>query len=988
MAFKEIDNKKKIPEMEQEVIEFWREDNTFQKSLDIRRDADLYSFYDGPPFATGTMHYGHIVGSVMKDTVPRYWTMRGFRVPRVWGWDCHGLPIENIAEKELGVKRKKEIEEMGVDKFNQTCRSKVDEYVKEWEKDVERLGRWADMKNAYRTMDPDFMETIWWVFKQLYEKDLIYEGYRSMHICPRCETTLSQSEVAEGYQTVKDLSVTAKFKLKDQDNTYVLAWTTTPWTLIGNVALAVGENIDYVKIKLIDSDDVLIIAKARLADMVEGEYEELEQLKGSDLVGLAYEPLFDDYASKDIENKENGWKIYAADFVTTEDGTGVVHIAPAFGEDDMNLGQKYSLPFVQHVGMDGMIKDEVAKFGGLDAKPKEDPQSTDVAIMKDLHERGVLFKKAKYEHSYPHCWRCDTPLLNYATSSWFVAVTKIKDQLLENAKPINWVPPYIKEGRFGNWLESAHDWSISRQRYWASVIPIWKCECGQMKVVGSIDELEKLSGKRVDDLHKDIVDEVSFPCDKCDKTMERIPDVLDCWFESGSMPYAQMHYPFDNEELFENGFPAKYIGEGIDQTTKWFFYLHVISTAIKESRAFDNVIVNGIVLAEDGKKMSKRLQNYPDPRHIFDKHGADPLRYYLLSSPVVAAENFNFMEKDVEEAARGIFRMLWNTYSFFVMYANIDNFEPKDGWSSDNLLDKWIMSELNILTREVNEKMEAYELNKATRLFPKFVDNLSNWYVRRSRRRFWKSESDTDKESAYQTLYVVLLHLSKLMAPFTPFMTETIFMNLTNKEKGSVHLQDYPVVDEKLIDEKLSEQMDLVRTIVEKGLAERAKEKIKVRQPLAKIFVESKNVIEDNELLELIKDELNVKEVVFENEGLLVDERENLIVDEHGDGILLGIEVKFDTNITPELKLEGLAREIVRHIQQARKEADFNVDDRIEVSYSTSEDMIAKAFADHQEYIMKETLAEKLEQDGDGDYEFTKEADVEKMPFTIKLKRL
>ncbi|MFA4930989.1 MAG: isoleucine--tRNA ligase [Patescibacteria group bacterium] len=974
MPFLEIDNQKKLPELEQEVLEFWRQDKTFEKSLDIRKKAELYSFYDGPPFATGTMHYGHIVGSVMKDIVPRYWTMRGFLVPRVWGWDCHGLPIENIAEKELGVKRKKEIEAMGVDKFNQTCRSKVMEYVKEWEKDVERLGRWADMENAYRTMDPEFMETIWWVFKQLYDQGLIYEGYRSMHICPRCETTLSQSEVAEGYQEVKDLSVTAKFKLKDEDNTYVLAWTTTPWTLLGNVALAVGADIDYVKIRLKDSDENLILAKDRVADMVTAEYEELDQMKGKDLVGKAYEPLFDDYAKLDMANKENGWKIYAAGFVTTEDGTGVVHIAPAFGEDDMILGQENNLPFVQHVGMDGVIKDEVAKFAGQDVKPKEDPTATDVMIMKDLQERGVLFKKEKYAHSYPHCWRCDTPLLNYATSSWFVAVTKLKEKLLANAAPINWIPQYIKEGRFGNWLEGARDWSISRQRYWASVIPIWRCECGELKVVGSIEELYQLSGEKVDDLHKDVVDKITFPCEKCKKTMGRIPDVLDCWFESGSMPYAQMHYPFDNEELFKAGFPAKYIGEGIDQTSKWFFYLHVIATALKDSRAFDNVIVNGIVLAEDGKKMSKRLQNYPDPRHIFEKYGADPLRFYLLSSPVVAAENFNFMEKDVAEAARGIFRMLWNTYSFFVMYANIDNFTPSDNWRSDNLLDRWIMSELNILTKEVNERLEAYELNKATRLFPKFVDNLSNWYVRRSRRRFWKSESDTDKQSAYQTLYVVLVQLTKLMAPFTPFMTETIFMNLTNKEKGSVHLQDYPLVNEKLIDEKLSADMAFVRQAVEMGLSARAKAGIKVRQPLNKMVIKSVAKIEDEQLFDLIKDEVNVKEI-----ELVILE----VMDNDAD-----MDVELDINITDELKIEGMARDIVRHIQQARKEAGFNVDDRIVILYETQVEEIKQAFVAHAEYIAHEVLAERMVTEDDEEYEFTKEADVEKMPLVIKLKRV
>jgi len=971
MTFKKIDNQQKLPEMEKEVLDFWRKDNTFQKSLDIRQEAKLYSFYDGPPFATGTMHYGHIVGSVMKDCVPRYWTMRGYRVPRIWGWDCHGLPIENIAEKELGIKRKKEIEEMGVDKFNDTCRSKVLEFVSEWEKDVERLGRWADMKNAYRTMDPDYMETIWWVFKQLYEKGLVYQAYRSMHICPRCETTLSQSEVAEGYQMVKDLSVTAKFKVLDEDKTYLLAWTTTPWTLLGNVALAVGADIDYVKIKIKGTDEILILAKERLEAMVKDEYEILDEMKGSDLAGLSYQPLFNDYAQTAITNRENGWKVYTADFVTTEDGTGIVHIAPAFGEDDMNLGNEYSLPFVQHVGLDGVIKNEVAKFGGMDVKPKEDPQSTDIAIMKDLHERGVLFSKEKYEHSYPHCWRCDTPLLNYATSSWFIAVTKIREDLIKNAKAINWIPSYIKEGRFGNWLESARDWSISRQRYWASVIPIWECECGEMKVIGSIAELEELSGRKVDDLHKDKIDSITFPCEKCQKTMKRIPDVMDCWFESGSMPYAQQHYPFENKEELDKGFPAQYIGEGIDQTSKWFYYLHVISSAIKNSHAFENVIVNGIILAEDGKKMSKRLRNYPDPNYIFDKYGSDPLRYYLLKSGAVAAENMNFSENEVEEISRGLFRMLWNSFTFFNTYAAIDDWRPLSNWQATNLLDKWMLSELNLLIKEINEKMEAYELNKAVRPLQKFVDNLSNWYIRRSRRRFWKGDSDNDKNDAYQTLYTILLELSKLMAPFTPFIAEKIYRNLTG-EGDSVHLQDYPQCEEKLIDEKLSSQMDQVRKVIEMGLHERAVSGIKVRQPLKQVQIESAHFADlDMYLKKLIEEELNVKEVIIEENRSLE----------------AGLMVKLDTDITPELKSEGLAREVVRFIQESRKKAGFEIDDRIAADL-TSTGNILQAVTAHRDYIAAEVLADKLMDNMENNWDYEGAGQIEGEEIQIKLKRL
>jgi len=604
--FKKVDPKQNFAQMEEEILKFWDEQKIFEKSLEIRENSKPYSFYDGPPFATGTPHYGHIVASLMKDTVPRYWTMKGRYVERKWGWDCHGLPIENIAEKELGITRKKEIEEMGVEKFNEFCRSKVLGYVSEWEKVVRRLGRWADMKNSYKTMDLSFMESVWWVFKELWDKGLIYEGYRSMLICPRCETTLSQSETAEGYKDIKDLSVIAKFELEDEPGTFVLAWTTTPWTLIGNVALAVGENIDYAKVRYNDEKgnaQYFILAKSiyeikkdeifpSFKELKEKEVpptpsEIIEEFKGKDLIGKKYKPLFDYYFKDDnLKNKENGWKIYAGDFVTTEDGTGVVHIAPAFGEDDLQLGKKYKLPFIQHVGMDGIIKEYAGEFAGMNVKPSDDVQKTDVEIIKYLAKNNLLFAKDKYEHSYPHCWRCETPLINFATSSWFVSVEKIKDKMLECAKDISWTPKHIKKGRFGNWLEGARDWSISRQRYWASVMPIWKCEkCGQIKVFGSVKELEDLSGEKITDIHKHIVDKITFPCDRCNDVMKRIPDVLDTWFDSGSMPYAQAHYPFENKDKFEKSFPAEFIAEGIDQTRCWFYYLHVIASGIKENQA-------------------------------------------------------------------------------------------------------------------------------------------------------------------------------------------------------------------------------------------------------------------------------------------------------------------------------------------------------------------------------------------------------------------
>jgi isoleucyl-tRNA synthetase len=853
---------------------------------------------------------------------------------------------------------------------------------------MKRFGRWADMEGSYRTMDLDFMESVWWVFKELWDKNLIYEGYRSMLICPRCETTLSQSEVAEGYKDIKDLSVTIKLELEDEPGTFILAWTTTPWTLIGNVALAIGKNIDYVKILYNDENgnaQYFILAKAiyeikkselfpsvkelKTKEVPPTPSEIMKEFKGKDLIGKKYKPLFDYYAKDEsLKDRGNGWQVYGADFVTTEEGTGVVHIAPAFGEDDLNLGKEKNLPFIQHLGMDGIIKKEAGEFAGLSVKPKDDCQKTDVEIIKYLAKKNLLFAKEKYEHSYPHCWRCETPLINYATSSWFVSITKIKEKILKLSEGINWTPKHIKEGRFGNWLEGARDWSISRQRYWASVMPIWKCEkCQKIKVIGSVKELEDLSGEKIADIHKHRVDKITFQCADCEATMKRIPDVLDTWFDSGSMPYAQMHYPFENKEKFEAGFPAEFIAEGIDQTRCWFYYLHVIASGIKDSAAFKNVIVNGIVLAEDGKKMSKRLKNYPDPEAIFQKYGADALRFYLLSSPVMSAENLNFKETEVAELVRGIFRMLWNSYSFFILYAQIDKWEPKkEALGPVNLLDRWILSELNLLIQEINKGMENYDLNRTIRLFPKFIDNLSNWYIRRSRKRFWKSEDDVDKENAYQTLYTVLVELSKLMAPFTPFIAEEIYKNMTDEE--SVHLADFPKADEKLIDEKLNKNMSDLREIISIGLQERAKNGIKVRQPLAKVILGQKyaNVFDEfinkTEWSYILTEELNVK------------------------GASLGTEVELvglDTEITADLKLEGQAREIIRFIQEMRKEAGYEVDNRIQIGYKGGKDVFAKFGS----IIAKEALATEFKNELFAEPDLQKSFKVDKEEIMITIKR-
>ncbi|MDD4902079.1 MAG: class I tRNA ligase family protein [Patescibacteria group bacterium] len=1171
--------------MEEEVLAFWEKNKIFEKSVQKDAPRGEYVFYDGPPFATGTPHYGHLVASLMKDVVPRFWTMNGYHIPRRWGWDCHGLPIENIVEKELGTKSKKEImETIGVEKFNALCRSKVLSYADEWEKIVKRLGRWVDMDRPYRTMDLSYMESIWWAFKQLWDNDLVYKDYRSMYICPRCETTLSQSEVAEGYKDVKDLSVTAKFELVDeaastdasasQAQTFVLAWTTTPWTLPGNVALAVGKEIDYIELQITNDKlqiEKYILAKERAIKIFEGkEYKIIKEFKGEKLIGKKYKPLFDYYAKDEkLVNRDNGWKIYHGDFVTTEDGTGVVHIAPAFGEDDMILGREYNLPFIQHVAMDGTFKPEMGEFAGLHVKPKDDVQATDVAIIKYLAAKNLLFSKEKFEHSYPHCWRCETPLINYATSSWFVKITQMKPRMLELAEAINWSPEHIKKGRFGNWLEGARDWSISRQRFWASVLPIWECQCGAKKVLGSLEELyqaadgqltklilirhgeaesnaagvitalkednhltekgktqvastiekltkeiagqekkivayaspvtrtretaelicqslgidfeivdslreinlgawenkdrkelaahdkirqkylaatpeevmdircggtgetqtevgermyqwllpvlEKNKGKTIliishsdpiddlisilrgrskhesglslygpdhtrksefkivyvnnaakkeIDLHKDSVDKIILKCDICGEKMKRVPDVLDTWFDSGSMPYAQMHYPFENKERFEQNFPAEFIAEGVDQTRAWFYYLHVMATGIKNNFAYKNVIVNGIVLAEDGKKMSKRLQNYPDPTELFAKYGADALRYYLLTSPVMTAENLNFSEKGVSDCLRKVNMILWNVYKFYEMYAGApllskegsgggSDFEPK------NVLDKWIIARLNQLVAEVSEGMKKYDLPSATRPIALFIDDFSTWYLRRSRDRFKNNESPlerggasdserrgvlSDGDSALATTRLVLTDLAKVMAPFTPFIAEELWQKVTGNNfadpEMSVHLEEWPSAP--LLSKEgmgVVADMALARKVVELGLAKRDEAGIKVRQPLTELRI--KNYELRNEYVELIKDELNVKKVTSTV----------------GEGDL---SVELDTAMTPELIAEGLKRELVRFINAERKNTKLTINDRIALTIATESEAVKNALKMFAKDLKKDVLAEKI----------------------------
>ncbi len=1011
-SFAPVDPKQSVDERERAVQAFWEDNAIFEKSVAARADAPEYAFYDGPPFATGLPHYGHMVGQTLKDVVPRYQTMRGKRVKRVWGWDCHGLPIENIVEKEMGSQAKKDIEALGVAKFNAMCRSKVLAYADAWEEIIPRIGRWVDMKKPYRTMDRDYMESVWWVFKRLWDKGLVYESYRAMHICPRCETTLSQSEVSEGYKEVKDLSVVAQFAVRagqtitgtdgtwtTDAQTFILAWTTTPWTLPGNVALAVGAEIAYVVVEMTTPEtrffvvvsqayyernealfDAVVAPRDGDCDAPHGTHRVVQHCTGADLAGLTYAPLYDAYARDEkLENRANGWQVYTADFVTTDEGTGVVHIAPAFGEDDMALGKEKHLPFVQHVGMDGVIKDAVgAPLAGLAVKPKDDVQATDVAVIKDLARRGRLFHKEKYAHNYPHCWRCDTPLLNYATSSWFVAVTKIKDKLLDNARHITWSPAHLKKGRFGKWLHGARDWSISRQRFWASVIPVWVCDaCGAQEVFGAVADLEARSGRTVDDLHKHVVDTVTFACaaDGCDGTMRRVPDVLDTWFDSGAMPYAQEHYPFAHDGAFVNKYPADFIAEGVDQTRAWFYYLHVLAGALEvggpqhdqSTHAFCNVIVNGTVLAEDGRKMSKSLQNYPDPMLMVQRYGADALRLYLLRSPVVAAEDLRFSERALAELARGFFRMVRQSYSFFVMYASVDGWRPRafDALpQTEHYLDRWIVARLQQCVGTMRTALDAYDVRTAARAPQEFVDDLSNWYIRRSRKRFWKSEDDDDKAAAYATLHYVLVTLARALAPLTPFVAEEIYRNLTRgiaDASESVHLTDYPELPALTAEQgRRVEEMAVVREVISRGLELRAQSGIKVRQPLVAVTV-PKTV--DAAYDRMICEELNVKRVRRGSDDA----------------------VTLDTAITPALALEGQARELIRHIQQARKKAGFAVDDRIALGI-TGTDAVVDA---HAELIAHETLVApddtvRKEALSDADYENTVVMDGSDVGISIK----
>jgi len=902
---------------EEKILKYWEDNDIFHKSIKNRENCPYFSFYDGPPFATGKPHYGHILATTIKDSVLRYWTMKGYQVPRRVGWDCHGLPIENLIEKELGVKNKKEIEEMGVEKFNDACRSSVFTCVDDFQETLKRVGRWADYDKAYSTLENNYIESVWWVLKQLWDKKLVEKNYRVSPYCPRCGTTLANFEVNQGYKETKDKSIYVKFKTKEG---YFLVWTTTPWTLPGNVALAVNPELVYCLVE--NNNEKYILAKDRLS-ILEGEYNIIKEFKGQELIGLKYEPIFD--YLKDVESIENAFQVVLGEFVSSEDGTGIVHMNPMYGEDDFNIGKKYNLPLFHTVDVSGKFKEEVYDFKGQFVK------EADQKIIDRLKEDNVFYKEEIISHEYPYCWRCDSPLLYYATESWYIAVTKIKDQLIKNNENIHWIPEHIKEGRFGKWLEGARDWNFSRNRFWGAPIPIWECEeCKEKICIGSIKEIEEYEGKRIDDLHLPYIDEVRLKCPKCSKEMKRISGVFDCWFESGSMPYAQWHYPFENKDLVEKTFPADFIAEGLDQTRGWFYTLHVLATALtledvglgNNNPAFKNVIVNGLVLDEKGRKLSKKLKNYPDPKEVFDKYGADALRFFLLSSTSIG-EDYRFSEDRVKEVWRKIISSIENCFSFYETYKK--DYEEVE---STNILDKWIISRTEKLNEEVVKLMDNYELTKSSRLFYDFLDDLSNWYIRRSRKRFQKPE---EIKEASSTLKYVLLKLSKLIAPFAPFISEEVFLKLDNS-KESVHLCDYPQTKKELIDNDLEKEMQEARDVVNLVLKERSEKSIKVRQPLRALKIK-KEIKED--IANLIKEEINVKEIV-------IDKSIN--------------DIELDLEITPELKEEGLVREIVRHIQQMRKDKGFVPKDRIVVLYQNS-DFFDKILINNKESILKDVLA-------------------------------
>ncbi len=1001
-------------EREKEIVSFWKDNDIFKKSIANREGGEVYTFFDGPPTANGKPHIGHVLTRVIKDLIPRYRTMKGYRVLRKAGWDTHGLPVELEVEKQLGISGKPQIEHYGIEDFVKKCKDSVFTYQSEWEEMSDRVGFWADMDNPYVTYHNDYIESVWWALKTIWDKGLLYKGHKIMPYCPRCGTSLSSHEVAQGYKDVKEASLIAKFIVKGKTNEYILAWTTTPWTLPSNVALCVNPHETYVKVKV--SDETFILAEALLDSVIKDEYEVLEKYVGTDLCGLEYEPLYN-FATLD----KTGHFIVADNYVTMSDGTGIVHIAPAFGEDDSRVGKENDLPFVNLVNPQGKFVDAVEPWKGMFVK------DVDKLVIRDLKDRNQLFEVINFEHSYPFCWRCDTPLLYYACDTWFIKMSAVRDKLLANNETVNWMPDNIKHGRFGNFLENVIDWGLSRSRYWGTPLPIWTCECGHHECIGSIEEL-KAKGINVPDdieLHKPYVDNVHLKCEKCGGEMKRVLDVIDCWFDSGSMPFAQWHYPFENKELFEQNFPADFISEAIDQTRGWFYTLIAISTLLFDKAPYKNVVVLGHVQDKDGRKMSKHIGNVVNPWDVLNKQGSDAVRWYFYSNSAPWLPN-RFHDEAVSESQRKFMGTLWNTYAFYVLYADIDNFDPTKytlDKSKLTLLDKWILSKLNTVISTVDEYLENYKITEATRLIQEFTDELSNWYVRRSRERFWASELTDDKICAYMTLYTVLVEFSKVCAPFIPFMTEMIYRNLVlNVDKSaheSIHMCDFPKANAEFDFKDIEEEMDAARKIVILGRACRNAANTKNRQPIAKIYVQTKGDIADV-YKNIILDELNVKEIeitdnassfisynfkpqlktmgpkygkivkaifeqVNEMDGAAVmatlNAGENIKLTVEGTDVEFGIDdvlvetlqkdgfvsdsdstytVVLDTNLTPELIEEGFVREIISKIQTMRKDGGFEVQDNIKVSCCGSA-KIDEIIAKNLDEISAQTLAVSID---------------------------
>ncbi len=899
-------------ESELEILEFWRKNKIFEKSLKGKKKN--YVFYDGPPFATGLPHHGHLLASTIKDTIPRFWTMKGYKVERVWGWDCHGLPIENIVEKKLGLKSKKEIEVMGVEKFCEECEKTVTHYVHDWKSFIERLGRWVDFDNAYKTMDLGYMESVWWAFKEIWNKGLIYEGRRVLMYCPRCETPLSNAEIAmdNSYREVTEPSVIAKFKLIGKDE-YLLAWTTTPWTLIGNVALAVKSDAEYVKVK--NNNEIYILVSDRLSEL-NGEYKILESFKGKSLSGLHYEPLYK------LSSEKNAYQVIDdSEGVTTTDGTGIVHMA-AYGEFDYAMIKKFNLPLIEHVGHDGKLHQGPKEWMGKWFK------NLDKEVISELSKRNLTYKVQNNKHSYPFCCRCETPLFYSPLPSYFINIQKVKEKILKNNEKINWYPDHLKEGRFKNNVLNAPDWNISRNRYWASAIPIWKCSCGEKKVIGSIQELKEnaLNFPKKIDLHKPTMDKVKLKC-KCGKEMSRIPEVLDCWFDSGAMSFAQVHYPFEKKEWFDQNFPGDFVAEYIAQTRTWFYYMLSLSTILFNKEPFKNVVTTGTILAGDGEKMSKSKGNFSDPMKIIEKYGSDALRFYLLSNPIMAAEDLKFSEKGVEDIHKKVILILTNSLNFYILNSS----GKKADLKNKTLLDEWILSRLAETGYEINNFMNKYDTISTAKEITKFVDDLSTWYVRRSRERF----NDGDADVARAVLKMVLHDFSIIIAPMLPFISEKIYLAVQGK-KESVHLEEWLSFSKKEINLKVQEKMINVRRVASEALMLRDKEKIAVRQPLQSI---TSNFKFDGESKEIIMEELNVKQVIFDSKV------KDLIL---------------DTKLTPELEAEGFAREIARKIQAERKARDMKKEERIELKLFVS-DKLKAAVVTHQEFIRERVGATKLD---------------------------